>query len=82
MTLSTLELTHARQLVCPRCGHDVDARPRTYWIETGKGILAAAALVLMLMPLGIMVWKSCADFLSNRESHSILFQPLEDWTRY
>ncbi len=82
MTLSTLELIRVRQSVCPHCGRPVDKRPRTYWIETGPGILAAAVLALMLVPLGIMAWKSCTDFLSNRESHSIFFQPLEDWTKY
>jgi len=51
-------------------------------IETGLGILAAIALTLMLVPLGIMAWKSCQDFLSDRDSHSILYHPLEDWTRY
>jgi hypothetical protein len=44
--------------------------------------LAAIALVLMLVPLGIMAWKACTDFLSNNESHSILYRPLEDWTPY
>lgn len=82
MTLSTLELTHVLHSVCPRCGHPVDTKPRTLWIETGLRILAATALALILVPLGIMAWKSCTDFLYDRESHSILFQPLEDWTRY
>jgi hypothetical protein len=82
MTLSTLELTRARRSVCPHCGRPIDTKSRISWIETGPGILATAVLVLMLVPLGIMVWKSCTDFLSDRGSHSILFQPLEDWTRY
>jgi hypothetical protein len=82
MGISTLELTRVRQSVCPHCGHHVDLPHRSSWIEARLGILAAIALVLMLVPLGIMAWKSCADFLSDRESHAILFHPLEDWTRY
>jgi len=82
MALSTLELTHTRQSVCPHCGHPVETEPRTSWIETGLGILATIVLALILVPLGIMAWKSCTDFLSDRAPHSILFQPLEDWTRY
>jgi len=82
MAISTLELTRPRQSVCPRCGHHVHSHSRASWIETGLGILAALALTLMLVPLGIMAWKSCKDFLSDRDSHSILYHPLEDWTRY
>lgn len=82
MTLSTLELTQSRQSVCPHCGHPVDTKARTFRIETGLGILTTIVLVSMLVPLGIRALKSCTDFLSDRVSHSILFQPLEDWTRY
>ena len=82
MTLSTLELTHARQSVCPHCGHPVDTKPRNHWIETGLGILATIVLALILVPIGMMAWKSCTDFLFDSASHSILFQPLEDWIRY
>ena len=82
MTISTLELTRARQSVCPQCGRHIGSQNRASWIETGLGILAAVALALMLVPLGILAWKSCRDFLSERDSHSILYQPLEDWTRY
>lgn len=82
MAISTLELTRMRQSVCPHCGHRVDCRPRTSWIETGLGILAIVALTLMLLPLGIMAWKACTNFLSDREPLSILFHPLEDWTNY
>lgn len=82
MTFSTLEVTRMRQSVCPQCGHTVDTKPRTRWVETGLGILGTVALALILVPLGIMAWKSCTNFLSDRASHSILFQPLEDWTRY
>jgi len=80
MTVSTPESIRVRQSVCPRCGHPVDTKPRFFPIETGLKILAATALALMLVPLGIMAWKLCTDFLSNQESHSILFHPLEDWT--
>ena len=82
MAISTLELERMQQSVCPHCGHQVDSRPRTSWIETGLGILAIVALALMLVPLGIMAWKSCRDFLSDTDSHSILYHPLEDWTHY
>ena len=82
MAVSTFELAQVRQSVCPHCGHPVDPPRRTSWTETVLGILAAVALALMLVPLGIMAWKSCGDFLSDRDSHSILYHPLEDWTRY
>ena len=39
-------------------------------------------LAIMLVPLAVIVWRSCADFLSNKVSHSILYHPLEDWTQY
>jgi hypothetical protein len=81
MAISTLELTRVRESVCPHCGHPVDSPHRVSWIEAGLGILAAVALALLLVPLGIMAWKSCRDFLSDRDSHSILYHPLEDWTR-
>lgn len=82
MAISTLELTRMRRSVCSHCRHHLASPHRTSWIETGLGILAIVALALMLVPLGIMAWKSCRDFLSDRDSHSILYQPLEDWTRY
>ena len=82
MAISTFEFTRMQQSVCPRCGHQVESRPRIAWIETGLGILAIIALALMLVPLGIMAWKSCRHFLTDRESNSILYSPLEDWTRY
>jgi hypothetical protein len=82
MTLSTLELTRVRQSVCPRCGRPVERAQRYPWIETGLGILALGAVAMMLVPLGMMAWKACTNLLSDRESHSILFHPLEDWTRY
>ena len=82
MALSTLEFMRVRQSACPHCGHPLNTEHRTPWIETGLGILATVMLALMLVPLGIIAWKSCTDVLSERDSHSILFQPLEDWTRY
>jgi hypothetical protein len=82
MAISTLELTRARQSVCPHCGHHVDLPHRSSWIEAGLGILTAIVLVLIVVPLGIMAWNSCRDILSDSEPHSILFHPLEDWTRY
>jgi len=82
MAISTLELTRARQSACPHCGHMVGRAQPHPWIVTGVGILALAAMALMLVPLGILTWKACANLLSDRESHSILLHPLEDWTRY
>lgn len=82
MTPSTLELTLDRQSVCPHCGPPTDRVHRYRWIETGLGILAMAALAFVLLPLGIVAWKACTNRLSEGASHSILFQPLEDWTRY
>jgi hypothetical protein len=82
MTLSTLELTRVPLSVCPHCSRPVE-RARSYsWVQTGLGILALAALSLMLVPLGIISWKACTNLLSGRQSHSILFHPLEDWTRH
>jgi hypothetical protein len=83
MTLSTLESkrTLAQNSVCPHCGRSVDS-PRPAIIETGLSVLARLVLVLMLVPLAIIAWKSCSDFLSDRVSHSILYHPLEDWTQH
>lgn len=81
MAISTRKLTQTQQTVCPHCAR-VDSTHRTSRMETGLGILVAVALALMLVPLGIMAWKSCRDLLSDRGSHSIFYQPLEDWTRY
>lgn len=87
MTVLTREpaRAHVQHPSCPHCGRPVDALRTSHLrfiLETAVRLLAGAALALMLVPLGIVAWKSCANFLSNRESHSILFQPLEDWTRY
>jgi len=84
MTLSTLEssMTRVPYAVCPHCGHSVDTRPRRSIVEAGLRVLAGLVLSLMLVPLAVIVWKSCAELLSDRVSHSILYHPLEDWTRY
>ena len=83
MALSTLESssTRARLSVCPHCGRSVHS-PRSAIIETWLSILAGLVLALMLMPLVVIAWKSCSDFLSDKASHSIFYHPLEDWTRY
>ena len=82
MAISMLEAPKTKRCACPRCGNPIACTPRYAWIETALGVLAAIALVLILVPLGIMAWKACTDFLSDRESHSILYHPLEDWTPY
>jgi hypothetical protein len=83
MTLSTLEFSRTRgpHSVCPHCGRSVDS-PRRAIVETGLSVLAGLVLALMLVPLAVIAWKSCSDFLTDRVSHSIFFHPLEDWTRY
>lgn len=80
MTLSTLESkrTRTQPAVCPHCGHSVDSPPPAIF-ETGLSALAGLILALMLVPLAVIAWKSCSDFLSDRVSHSILYHPLEDW---
>lgn len=86
MALSTFDSIFARTRVphpvCPYCGHCVEMRPRQSFIETVLRVLAGLVLAIMLVPLAVIVWRSCADFLSNRVSHSILYHPLEDWTHY
>jgi len=80
MITSTLE-SSTQHSVCPHCGRQVDPARLQSIIETILGILAGLSLLLMLVPLGIIAWKSCADFLSDEGSHSILYHPLEDWTQ-
>ena len=78
----TLESSRSRpqHSVCPRCGRSVySARPAL--LETGLSVLAGLVLALMLIPLAVIAWKSCSDFLSDKVSHSIFYHPLEDWTR-
>ena len=55
--------------------------PRSAIVETGLSVLAGLVLALMLVPLAVIAWKSCSDFLSDKVSHSILYHPLEDWTQ-
>ena len=83
MALSTLERpkTPAQYTVCPHCGRSVDSLRPTR-VETGLSVLAGLVLALMLVPLAVIAWKSCSDFLSDKVSHSIFYHPLEDWTRY
>jgi hypothetical protein len=83
MALSTLESsrTQAQHSVCSHCGRSIDSLRPTR-VETGLSILAGLVLALMLVPLAVIAWKSCSDFLSDRVSHSIFYPPLEDWTRY
>ena len=82
MVHSALELLRLQQSVCPHCRRRVWQVHFHPWIETGLGILALAAITLMLVPVGIMTWKACTNLLSDREPHSILFHPLEDWAQY
>jgi hypothetical protein len=84
MTISRLERPNQRtQLpVCRHCGHSVDLPASQSLVETGLGVLAGLVLALVLVPLGIVAWKSCADFLSGTDSHSIFYHPLEDWTQH
>lgn len=83
MALSTLESsrTRAQRSVCLHCGRSIHS-PRSAVVETGLSVLAGLVLALILVPLAVIVWKSCSDFLSDRVSHSIFYHPLEDWTRY
>lgn len=83
MALSTLESsrTRAQRPVCPQCGRSVHS-PRSAIVETALSVLAGLVLALILVPLAVIAWKSCSDFLSDKVSHSIFYHPLEDWTRY
>jgi hypothetical protein len=82
MALSVLESskTRVQKSACPHCGRSIDV-PRPALVETVLGVLAVLALALMLIPLAVIAWKSCSDFLSDKLSHSIIYHPLEDWTR-
>jgi hypothetical protein len=64
MTLSTLEpdRTRDRHSICPHCGHSVDSPTRPSIVEIGSNVLAALVLAFMLVPLGLLAWKSCADY--------------------
>jgi hypothetical protein len=83
MALSVLDSskTRAPESVCSHCGRSVEStRPAV--VETILSILAGLVLTLMLVPLAVITWKSCSDFLSDKVSHSIFYHPLEDWTQY
>lgn len=86
MALSALESTSTRTRgscpVCPHCGRYVNLRPRRSFIQPVLTILGGLVLAIMLAPPAVIVWKLCADFLSDRASHSIFYHPLEDWTQY
>jgi hypothetical protein len=41
-------------------------------IQTILGVLAALALALIMIPLAITAWKSCAEMLSDDQSCSVL----------
>jgi hypothetical protein len=79
MELSALESskTRDRESVCPHCGRSVES-PRPATLKTGLSVLAGLVLALMLVPLTVIAWKSCSDFLSDKASHSIFYHPLED----
>jgi hypothetical protein len=83
MTFSNLEPTRkgSRHLVCPHCGSFVPLSYRSSFVENGLRALACLVLALILVPLAVIVWKSCSEFLSDRISHSIFYHPLEDWSR-
>lgn len=82
MALSALESskTRSQESVCPHCGRSVES-PRPAVPESVLSVLAGLALALMLIPLAVIAWKSCTDFLSDKLSHSIIYHPLEDWTQ-
>ncbi len=82
MALSALESSKTRdqESVCPHCGRSLESsRPAV--VETVLSVLAGLALALMLVPVAVIAWKSCSDFLSDKLSHSIIYHPLEDWTQ-
>jgi hypothetical protein len=83
MALSTLEpsRTRTQDSVCPHCGRSSDSS-RPAFVQNGLSVLAGLVLALMLVPMAIIAWKSCSDYLSDKVSHSIFYHPLEDWTRY
>jgi hypothetical protein len=84
MALSTLEPSkkHAQRPLCPHCGGSADTPSRPSIVENGLRVLAGLVLALVLVPLAVISWKTCSDFLSDRTSHPIFYHPLEDWTQY
>jgi hypothetical protein len=82
MALSALKSSKTRdqESVCPHCGRSLESSSPAV-AETVLSVLAGLVLALMLVPVAVIVWKSCSDFLSDKLSHSIIYHPLEDWTR-
>lgn len=84
MALSTLEPSkkRAQHPVCSHCGRFADIACRASIVANGLRVLAGLVLALMLVPLAVIGWKACSDFLSDRTSHSVFYHPLEDWIQY
>jgi hypothetical protein len=84
MTPLTLESARHRRSpsACPHCGRWLNHADLARILETVMGSLAGLAMVLILIPLAVNAWKSCANVFSNDDSHSVIFHPLEDWTHY
>jgi hypothetical protein len=84
MALSTLEPSkkRAQHPVGSLCGRSVDIACRSSLVANGLRGLAGLVLALILVPLAVIGWNACSDFLSYKTSHSIFYHPLEDWTQY
>lgn len=84
MSLLTLESTRGTlgRSTCPLCGHSSSKPGLPQTLQTILGVLAAVTMVLILIPLAITVWKSFAEILSDDQTRSVLFHPLEDWTNH
>jgi hypothetical protein len=84
MALSTLEPSkkQAQHPLCPHCGGSAEIPSRQSIVENGLSVLAGLVLALMLVPLAVIGWKYCSDYLSDRTSNSIFYHPLEDWTQF
>jgi hypothetical protein len=84
MAVSTLEPSKKRgqHSLCPHCGRSADIPSRPSIVENGLSVLAGLVLALILVPVAVIGWKCCSDFLSDRTSNSIFYHPLEDWTQY
>lgn len=82
MTFSTLEPSRIRgpHSACPRCGGPVNLPVWRSIADAGLRLLAGLVLSFLLILVAVIVWKFCSDFLWDRDSHSILYRPLEDWT--
>lgn len=84
MTLLTLESARHRRRpsTCRHCGRSLNRSGLTQILETVLGTLMGLAMVLILIPLAMTAWKSCADIFLSDDSRSVIFHPLEDWTHY